>query len=77
MAIKRIEKIDQFWAKSDSGNNYEINVFQEFIDASDANNPNNEIPGLKFMRTSDGMHINFIDSENFMIVELGITVHKI
>lgn len=75
MKSKTVE-IDRFHALSDSGKEYTIIVFQDLLDASTMDNIEEEIPGRKRMKTSTGMPINFIDSNNFVIALTGEHLHK-
>jgi len=77
MSIKKTKETGNFLAETDSGKQYRIFQFQEYIDASSAGHPNDTISGLKFMRTSEGFHVNFIDSVTFKIVETNEIVRKI
>lgn len=76
MSVKKIKEIDSFPAFTDTGTEYRIFQYQEYIDASTAQKPNATIPGLKFMETSDGFHVNYLDDNTYQIVETGEIVRR-
>ncbi len=76
MSLKEIKEIENFIAKSDSGKQYRIFHYQEYIDASSADDPNATMPGRKFLTTSDGGHVNYIDANTFKIVATDEIVTK-
>ena len=59
---------DQFTVCTDSGKEYEIMEYQEWIDSSDSANPNEETPGLCELVCSDGGHVNFLNEDTYLIV---------
>ncbi|KAA3642802.1 MAG: hypothetical protein DWQ07_19955 [Chloroflexi bacterium] len=73
----RIQEIGRFVAQSDSGQEYTIVQYQEFIDAGARDDPNAEVPGLKSMKTTTGLHVNYIDSDTFKIVPTGEVVRRV
>ncbi len=75
--MTRIAEIDRFLARSDGGVEYEIIVFQDFIPAGTHDDAKGEIPGLKFMETSGGLHVNFVDAKTFQVVETNEVVRKV
>ena len=72
-----MKEIGRFIAKTDTGKEYEIIQFQEYKDVSSHDDPNAEIPGFKFMKTSEGLDVKYIDSETFKIVETDEIVRKV
>ena len=72
-----MKEIGRFIAKTDTGKEYEIIQFQEYIDVSSHDDPNAEVPGHKFLRTAEGLNINLIDSQTFKIVETNEIVKKV
>jgi len=72
-----IKEIERFQAVSDSGNKYTVLIYQKFIDASTAEDPNKYIPGIKSARTLDGQPLNRIDDKSFEIVETGEIITRI
>ena len=74
--MKRIKETDRFLTKTDTGKEYVIIQYQEYIDASTARDPNAEIPGIKDLRTINGLHVNYIDSKTFKVVETNEIVRK-
>ena len=74
--MSRIQEIERFSTRIDNGKEYIIIQYQEYIDASSFDNPNAEIEGLKSLRTDDGLHVNFIDSKTFKVVETNEIVRK-
>ncbi len=77
MGIKDTKELKKFTAKTDAGKKYTIIQFQEYIEAASADHPKTTIPGSKFMRTADGLHVDIIDSKTFKIVETDEIVKKI
>lgn len=75
--MSREREIGRFFAKTDNGKEYQIVEYQKYIDASTMDSPNEEIPGIKRMQTTDGLHVNYIDSETFKIVETNEIVRKV
>ncbi len=73
----RIQESDRFLAKTDNGKEYIIIQYQEYIDVSSHDNPNDEIEGLKSLRTDDGLHVNVIDSKTFKVVETNELIRKV
>jgi hypothetical protein len=48
--MSRTREIGRFFAKTDSGKEYEIIQYQDYIDASTMDNPNAEVPGKNVCR---------------------------
>jgi hypothetical protein len=74
---KRIEKTDEFKAVSDEGNEYLIAEYQGIINMGSMKNPNAEAKGLKWLKTSNGFAVNYIDADTFKIVETDEIVRKV
>lgn len=71
-------EVERFSAISDSGKHYTIVVYQNFIDVTTLNSQNREeLPGLKSMITSTGLTVNYIDPNNFQIVQTGEHLRKV
>jgi hypothetical protein len=62
----------RYRAKTTDGKEYIVVQYQEFVSAATG-----EIPGMKRLRTSDGLDVNCIDSETFMIVQTKEIVRKV
>lgn len=77
MSIKEIKEIGRFLAEDDSGAQYTIIQYQEMINASSMDDPNATVRGQKYMETSDGLDVNYIDSKTFKIVNIDTVVRKI
>ncbi|NQT05426.1 MAG: hypothetical protein HQ577_05390 [Dehalococcoidia bacterium] len=75
--MNRTVEIDRFIAKTDTGKEYTILVYQEFIPAGSFDNPQAEIEGLKSLSTSTGLHVNYIDSKTFKVVETNEIIRKV
>lgn len=73
--MKRL--IDEFDVISEDGQEFHILVYREIINAGTMTDPHATIEGLKSLRTSEGYHCNWIDENNFEIVELGLKVRKV
>ena len=77
MSKKREVQSEQFDAVSDEGRRFRLRILTTMIDASSMSNPDAApIEGMKSVRTSDGMHCNWIDDDTFEIVELGLQVKR-
>jgi hypothetical protein len=61
-----------FTARGDDSCRYTIYEYTEFIDAGSQDDPYAEITGLKELRTSDGMPVNFIEAGIYKIVATGV-----
>ena len=62
----------RYRAKTADGKEYIIVQYQEFVSAAIG-----EIPGMKRLRTSDGLDVTYIDSETFMIVATNEVIKKV
>lgn len=77
VVLKRTVEIGRFRAKSDSGKEYTIVEFQDFLSARTHDNPYGEVAGLKELRTTTGLFVNFINDNTFKIVTTGEILHRI
>lgn len=75
--MNREVETGRFRARTESGKEYIIIQYQEFISAATFDNPHAEIPGLKRLSTSDGFSVNYIDPTTFKIIGTGETVRKV
>ncbi len=75
--MKREIETDHFLVKTDSGKEYTIVQYQEYIDAGSFDDQHAEIPSLKSLFTTTGLHVNYIDSKTFKIVETNEIVRKV
>ena len=75
--MPREAEIERFRAKTDTGKEYVIVMYQQFIDVSSHDFPRAEIPGLKRLITSDGLTVRYIDPTTFKIDLTGETVRKV
>jgi hypothetical protein len=75
--MKREIEIGRFLAKSESGEEYIIIEYQEYVSAATMGNPHAEVAGLRSYFTSTGLHVNYIDSETFKVVETDEVVRKV
>lgn len=72
-----MEFIRTIRCEDDQGNQYQVEEWQEFIDAGHMRDPNARIPGMKELRLSDGSPVNFIDSDTFKIVRTDAIIRRI
>jgi hypothetical protein len=73
-----VHESKRFQAKSDTGKIYTIIEFQDEIDMTHHQSEGDDlIPGLKFLETSDGIKVNYIDPETFKIFDTGEIIRKI
>ncbi len=77
MTIKRVAEKERFKVRTDTGKEYTVIIYQEYIDVSSLDNPHAEIEGFKELRTSSGLHLNFIDPKTFKVVETNEIVRKL
>lgn len=73
---RKIE-IGRFLAKSDSGKEYTIIEYQEYVSAATMGDPHAEVAGLKSLFTSTGLHVNYISPKTFKVVETNEIVRKV
>jgi hypothetical protein len=67
MMIKREEYLGSFRCQASAGQEYVVDIAQEVIDAATFDNPNGEIPGLKSLRTRDGLAVNRLEKGRYEI----------
>jgi hypothetical protein len=75
--MPRVVEVDRFRAISDAGKEYILIVYQSFIPTPTRDDPHGEIEGMKSLFTSTGLHVNYIDSKTFKIVETNEIVRKV
>jgi len=68
--------IETFFARDGAGNEYEIEVWQNFIETR-SRAGTELLAGLKSIRTSCGLSVNHIDDETFNIVQTGQILRKV
>jgi hypothetical protein len=68
---------ERFLVKTDTGKEYIIIQYQEYISVDSLNDPHAEIKGLKRLATSTGLHVNYINPETFKVVETNEIVRKV
>lgn len=73
----REEEIDRFRVKTDSGKEYIIIAYQQYISTASYDDPNVEVAGKKRLMTLNGFHVNFIYPKTFKIVETNEIVQKV
>lgn len=66
MKLQRIIK-----CHDEAGSLYEVEEWQEFIDAGHMRDPDAVIPGMKELRLADGGRVNVVDQDTFQIVASG------
>lgn len=75
--MKREIETDRFLVKTDTGKEYTIVQYQEYISAASFDDPQAEVEGLKRLSTSTGLDVNYIDSKTFKVVETNEVVRKV
>jgi hypothetical protein len=76
--MEREVEINRFKAKSEDGKEYTIIEYQEEHDVTSMPSEYREwLPGLKRLATSDGLAVNYIDSETFKIVSTDEIIRKV
>ncbi len=75
--IKRTKEIDRFKVKSESGNEYIIIQYQEYLNAESGDHPDDEILGRKIFLTFDGALVNYINPKTFEIFATKEIVRKV
>ena len=73
---KEIE-IGRFQARSDSGKQYTIIEYQQYISAAGFDDPHAQVAGLKRFCTSTRRAVTYIDSKTFKINKTNEIVRKI
>jgi hypothetical protein len=74
--VKREIEIDRFPGISDSGKEYIVVRYQEYISVPSFDNPD-ETPGKERMVTSTGLLVHQIGRETFKIVQTNEIVRKV
>lgn len=65
----------QFAARGDDGNSYDIHVYGHRINTSTLAGPSS-IEGLPELRTSDGFSVNRLDRGRYTIVQTGVMLES-
>jgi hypothetical protein len=69
---------DRFLAKADSGKEYVVIQYQDYIDVSTHDNPNSKILSrIKRLETEDGLLVTYIDEKTFSIFDTGEIIRKV
>jgi hypothetical protein len=74
--LKREVETGRFRVKTNAGKEYIVVQYQEYISVPSFDDPD-ETPGKKWMATSAGLLVNYIDLETFKIAQTGEIVRKI
>ena len=77
MANTREVVLRTFSVQTARGRRYVVIEYQQYVSTAGQPNPDAEIPGLRRLATSEGMHVNNLDSETFQIVETNEVVRKV
>jgi len=75
--MKREVETDRFLVKTDTGKEYTIVQYQEYILAASHDDPHAEIEGLKRLYTSTGLDVEYIDSKTFKVGGTNEIVRKV
>jgi hypothetical protein len=75
--MNREVEIDRFIARTDDGKEYVIVMYQEFLSTATHERPHDEIPGLKRLTTTTGLHVNYIDPSTFKVVQTDQVIRKV
>jgi len=76
VAGMRVVEVGRFRAATDSGRMVAIIQYQEYIPAGTLPDPDAEVEGLQYFRTSAGQNVNWIDSDTYVIVGTGEVVRR-
>ena len=68
MPQKRTARTGTFRAVDKDGKKYTIHEFTNIIDVATRENPGGEAEGTKFLRTSDGKHVNRMEKGKYEMV---------
>jgi hypothetical protein len=71
------KQVGSFKAKSDTGDLYTVNVFQEYISVLTNIGNTTEFESIKRWKISTGQEVKQIDSDTYRIVPSNQIVHKI
>ncbi len=63
---KRVARTGGFTAIDPQGNRHVVDVFTEYLDASDSRGPG-EVPGKTIIKTRDGQFVNRVDKGKYEI----------
>lgn len=64
--------IATFEAYDDEGNAVTIHAFQEWHDATTMRDTKRQrVKGMRYLKTSEGLDVNFVDPKTFKIVQTG------
>ena len=77
MIHRRKVEVDRFVAKTDNGKEHIIIKYQEYISEKTVDGVVHEIEDLLLFITTDGFHVNSIDSKTFEVVETNEIVRKV
>ena len=61
----------------DEGNRYTVQEWQRMRELRPLNGPVQKVPGMKSLRTTSGLHVNYIDENTFEIVETDTTIRRV
>jgi hypothetical protein len=68
---------DKFLVQTDDGRTFEVCEYTEFVKTREFGKASQMVEGLKSLRTTDGLDVNFIQEGVYKIVELEVTAHKV
>lgn len=71
MTLKRIDYERSFTAVDEDGNEHEIEIYVEILDAGHMQNPSAEEEGLRTLQTKQGEHVNRIEKGKYVILNMG------
>ena len=70
------KQLGSFKAKSDNGETYTINVFQEYISVLTNIGNTTEFEGAKRWKTSTGLEVKQVDRDTYRIMPLNEIIHE-
>jgi hypothetical protein len=71
-----IKRTGSFIATDYNGRQYKIYIYTDYLNAGNFQEPSVLVPGMKDLRTSDGMHVNRREKGEYEIVEMGLIIHS-
>ena len=76
--MERVSKslVERFDAVDESGNEYELLIYQEFTNV-ELQLSTMTVPGDKYVVTSTGQKVNVIDNDTFVIVAKNIKLRRV
>lgn len=75
---KETRVIEEFFAEDDDGNDYEVEITQEFMERRHIASPFPEwVGGLKEARLDDGTPLNYIDADTYKVVTTGKIIKRV